>query len=104
MMTPVILESPYAGDVIKNEAYAKSAMLDCLAKGEAPFASHLLYTRVLDDSIPSHRELGISANIAMQQVIKKMVVYIDKGISKGMLQAIEAAKDNGITIEYRNLY
>lgn len=103
-MTPVILESPYAGDVIKNEAYAKSAMLDCLAKGEAPFASHLLYTRVLDDSIPAHRELGISANIAMQQVIKKMVVYVDKGISKGMIQAIEAAKDNGITIEYRNLY
>lgn len=57
----VQLESPYAGDVARNRMYARRAMLDCLRHGEAPFASHLLYTQVLDDTIPEDRELGMSA-------------------------------------------
>lgn len=103
-MTPVIVESPYAGEVMLNEDYARSAILDCLTKGEAPFASHLLYTQVLDEKIPSHRDFGISANIAMQKVIKKMVVYTDRGISGGMTQAISFAKENGVEVEYRSLF
>ena len=43
----VIVESPYAGDVAANVEYARAAVADCLRRGEAPFASHLLYT--LDD-------------------------------------------------------
>lgn len=39
----VIVESPYAGDVERNTAYARAAVRDCLMRGEAPFASHLLY-------------------------------------------------------------
>lgn len=42
-MRRVIVESPYAGDVIRNVEYARAAMRDCLQRGEAPFASHLLY-------------------------------------------------------------
>lgn len=44
-MKLVIVESPYAGDVKTNVAYARAAIRDCLMRGEAPYASHLLYTQ-----------------------------------------------------------
>ena len=51
----VLLESPYAGDIEANLSYARACMRDCFERGEAPFASHLLYTQmgVLDDTIPA---------------------------------------------------
>ena len=51
-MSKVILESPYAGDVERNIEYAKLCMKHSLTMGEAPLLSHLLYTQVLDDTIP----------------------------------------------------
>ncbi len=60
----VILESPYAGDIERNIAYARAAVNDSLIHGEAPIASHLLYTQdgVLDDNIKSELSLcGSSA-------------------------------------------
>jgi len=44
-MTRVIIESPYAGDIEVNLKYAKLCILDSLKRGEAPLASHLLYTQ-----------------------------------------------------------
>ena len=41
-MQRVIIESPYAGEIDKNTAYARRCMRDSLDRGEAPFASHLL--------------------------------------------------------------
>lgn len=56
-MILVLLESPYAGNVELNVTYARACMRDCLKRGEAPFASHLLYTQpgVLDDLVPNER-------------------------------------------------
>ena len=50
-MKLVIIESPYAGDIEKNVAYARDCVRDSLMRGEAPYASHLLYTQpnILDD-------------------------------------------------------
>src|SRR5690606_24498929 len=45
----VIIESPYSGDVERNTEYARSCLLDSLRRGEAPIASHLLHTQVLED-------------------------------------------------------
>jgi hypothetical protein len=57
----VVVESPYAGDVERNVKYAKACMLDCLHRGEAPFASHLLYAAAFGHedsrSIPLSRGL-----------------------------------------------
>ena len=66
-MRLVIVESPYAGDVEENVRYARACLADCLARGEAPFASHLLYTQpgVLDDDVPGERALGIAAGFAV---------------------------------------
>ncbi len=47
-MEAVILESPYGGtpeEVERNVKYARACLRDCLLRGEAPFASHLLYTQ-----------------------------------------------------------
>jgi hypothetical protein len=101
----VIVESPYAGDTEANEAYARSALHDCLLRGEAPFASHLLYTQkgVLRDHDPAERRLGIEAGLAWGRVAAATVVYTDLGISKGMQQGIERAEKEGRPVEMRSL-
>lgn len=101
----VVIESPFAGDVEKNVRYARAAMHDSLLRGEAPYASHLLYTQegVLDDNVPAEREHGIQAGFAWRQVAEATVVYTDLGVSKGMQYGIDDAKKRGCPIEYRTL-
>ena len=104
----VILESPFAGtpaETAENITYARACMLDCLLKGEAPYASHLLYTQegVLDDTVPEQRKLGIEAGLAWGQRAEATVVYTDRGISTGMLQGIARARQQGRPIETRSL-
>lgn len=88
-MKRVIIESPYAGDVLKHVAYAQEALWDSLARGEAPLASHLLYTQVLDDKDPKERELGIEAGLAWMSQAEAVVAYIDHGWSPGMRAAVK---------------
>ncbi len=107
-MTPdrlVILESPYAGEVTTNEDYARDCMRDSLLRGEAPYASHLLYTQpgVLDDDVPNERSLGIAAGFAWRRVAQATVVYTDLGISHGMELGIADAKTRGVPVEFRQL-
>lgn len=104
-MRLVILESPYAGDIERNVAYARRCVRDSLLKGESPVASHLLYTQpgILDDGVPAERQHGIDAGLAWRAVAQASVVYVDLGISKGMEYGIAAAKEAGLPIEYRSL-
>lgn len=104
-MIKVIIESPYAGDVERNEHYARLCMKDCFDRGEAPFASHLLYTQpnVLDDTIPSERSLGINAGLLWGACADKTVVYTDLGISIGMGYGITTAENANRPIEYRTI-
>lgn len=101
----VILESPYAGEVELNINYARAALRDSLLRGEAPIASHLLYTQegVLNDDIPEECEHGINAGLSWGSVASKTVVYIDRGISRGMEYGISKAQSEGRPIEFRSL-
>lgn len=101
----VTIESPYAGDIVTNEAYARAAMRDCLMRGEAPFASHLLYTQpgVLDDHQSAQRRLGIEAGLCFAQKTDKTVVYDDLGITPGMREGIARAHAAGRPVEHRSL-
>lgn len=101
----VIIESPYAGDIAANKRYARAAMRDCLLRGEAPFASHLLYTQpgVLADHRPAERKLGIAVGLAWGQVADATVVYTDLGTTPGMLQGIAAAQAANRPVYYRSL-
>lgn len=104
-MRRVILESPYAGNVRINVAYARACIRDCLLRGEAPIASHLLYPQegILNDTIPEERELGIAAGIEWGAFAEATVVYIDFGISRGMQYGIKRAEAERRPIEYRRI-
>jgi hypothetical protein len=101
----VVVESPFAGNVEANVRYARAAMADCLARGEAPFASHLLYTQpgVLRDEVPRERALGVAAGFTWREVADATVVYVDLGITPGMLEGIEDARSVGHPVERRTL-
>lgn len=104
-MKRVILESPYAGDIAINVAYARRCVRDSLSRGEAPIASHLLYTQpdILNDDDPTERQWGIDAGLAWKAVADASVVYTDLGISRGMQYGIDAAKAVGIPVEFRSI-
>lgn len=99
----VILESPYAGDVERNVRYARACLRDSLLRGEAPLASHLLYTQVLDDTDREEREMGIEAGLVWGTEASATVVYTDLGISPGMQYGIDRAVREMRTVEFRNL-
>lgn len=105
MMMLVVIESPLAGDVDRNILYAKAAMRDSLARGEAPYASHLLFAQpgILDDLVPGEREIGIEAGLAWGSVAELTAVYADLGISHGMQRGIDRAKREGRRVEVRSI-
>ena len=105
----VIIESPFfvkGNEQATNDniLYARACMLDSLRKGESPFLSHLSYTQVMDDNNTEDRALGINAGLEWGKVAEASIVYIDRGISPGMLIGIENAKAKGRKIYFRNLY
>lgn len=101
----VIIESPYAGEVDLNVAYLQSCLRDSLLRGEAPFASHGLYTQpgILRDDIPQERELGMCAGFAWRPQADLTVFYIDRGFSGGMNRALKECIETGAEIEFRSL-
>jgi hypothetical protein len=104
-MRLVIVECPYKGDVEANIDYARRCVRDCLLRGEAPIASHLLYTQpgILCDAVPADRQLGIAAGLAWGKVADATVVYTDRGVTSGMLYGIKTAVSDGRPVEYREI-
>lgn len=104
----VIVESPYGSIepavVEANVKYARACLRDCLKRGEAPYASHLLYTQpgVLDDNDPEERKLGIEAGLEWGK-LAATVVYTDRGVSSGMEQGVARAHQQGRVVEFRKL-
>jgi hypothetical protein len=108
-MTRVVIESPL-DDITRelveeNKRYARKCIVDCLRRGEAPYASHLFFDHpeILDDLKPEEREVGLVAGLAWGMMADKVAVYTDRGISKGMLRGIAHYEINGIPVEYRTL-
>lgn len=106
-MRRVIIESPYGSDSEEvraaNLEYAKACALDCLRRGESPYASHMFFTQFLDDDVPEQRRIGIMAGLEWGCAADATVVYTDLGMSKGMLLGIQHAKDHNRPVEYRSL-
>ena len=99
----VIIESPFKGDVARNKLYLQRCIRDCIERGEAPFASHQMYTDALDDNIPEERAMGIGAGLAWRSVAEKAVFYVDYGYSGGMMQARALYEQEGIPWEVREI-
>lgn len=101
----------------RNETYARRALLDSLRRGEAPFASHILYPLVLRDADPEERRMGMQAGFAWGEAVTMLdeidgstsverprrVVYVDYGITPGMLEGIEIARRQRAPVEYRKI-
>jgi len=104
----IIIESPLRGHPNGYEAgkaYARCCLKHSIKKGETPWASHLLYTQVLDDTIPEERDLGIRLHLNIIEMASYfsfdgviMAVYTDYGISDGMIAAKEKARDLSIPV------
>ena len=101
----VVIESPFAGDIESNINYARRCMADSLKRGEAPIASHLLYTQpgILEDNNPEERKLGMEAGFAWGELAEATIVYTDRGISSGMKVGIERAELAGRQVVYRSI-
>lgn len=106
-MRPVVVESPYSGDVRRNVDYLNAALLDCVQRAETPYASHKILTDSLDDGVAEERGIGIRAGFDMAEALSQIgavrVFYKDLGLSAGMLAAIEHASEIGMRIEFRTL-
>lgn len=103
----VVIESPFAGDSehkrLAHRLYAKRALLHSICAGESPFASHMLYTQVLDDDKTEDRALGIRAGLRFYSVAKICAVYSDYGISPGMHEGIKVAREFGVLVDFRTI-
>lgn len=86
-----------------NIRYAQLCLLDCLQRGEAPFASHLLYTQVLDDRQSGEHEAGIRAGLEWAELADVCALYEDFGISPGMERGMKRADRIGVPVECRKL-
>ncbi len=104
-MKLVVIESPLSGDVAKNVRYAKACMRDSLERGEAPYASHLLFAQegILDDTVHNERRLGMEAGFAWGAVAAVRAVYWNLGVSRGMEEGIRLARIAGQEVDFRRL-
>lgn len=102
-MKCVILESPYAGDVARNLAYAHDCVRDCLRRGESPYASHIMLTTATDDTVAEQRQAGIAAGLEWSGRADAVVFYVDHGLSPGMVFALHHHIQHRRTIEFRYL-
>lgn len=107
-MRCVIIESPYAADdpigLERNLIYLRKALNHSLHCGEAPFASHAIYTQpgVLRDFVVEERKLGIESGFAWWGGAEAIVFYVDRGVSSGMAAAFHRAIRLGKQIELRS--
>ena len=111
----VIIESPFAGtgatqsekdrDARMKLRYLRFCLRDSVMRGEAPFASHAIYTQpwVLDDNDPQERLLGMTCGFVWREVATFTAVYTDLGITDGMIEGIEHADSIGQAVVKRTL-
>lgn len=108
----VIIESPYGAKhpdgtedlltVARNRRYLQRCILDCLTRGESPYASHQMLTDALRDADPEERALGIEAGFAWAPAGEVPVaVYVDYGVSPGMRMALNRHEAEGREVVFR---
>ena len=104
-MPLVVIESPYRHhditEVETNLVYARLALRNSLERGEAPYASHLLLTQITDEE--TERDWGINAGFAWGSKADYIAIYIDLGVTQGMIRGAKIARDRGQGIFLRTL-
>ena len=88
-MIKVVIESPLGGGFALNRRYAIWCAWHCYTRGEAAYASHLIFPFFLDDQNAEQREFGITAGYEWAKHADIFAFYIDLGMSPGMTRAKE---------------
>lgn len=103
-MKTVYICSPYraadAETLKRNIEYAKELTRAVLLRGDAPVAVHLYMTQCLEESVETERNTGLAAGQHILRGCRSILVGCRFGISEGMLQEIQCAKDGNMLIEY----
>lgn len=104
-MTPVLLETPYGGEVALHLRYMRACVRDCLLHNESPLAAHHLYAApgVLRHEYIEERELAGQAKVAWRQFAMKTVFYSDLGWSEEMVRSRNTCTVDGWHYEVRFL-
>lgn len=94
----VYVASKYAGNIDENVAKAVSYCRYVINKNCMPVASHLMYPGILDDSIPTEREMGLLFGLALLAVCDEVWCFGE--ISPGMEHEIREANKLGKRVRY----
>ena len=87
----VFICSRYVGDIERNVRIAIALCRMAIEAGYAPFAPHLIYTRLFDDNVPHERKKGIALGLIYMNICDEVWVYTVDGISEGMKEEISHA-------------
>lgn len=94
------------GETAQLAAYTRMCVRhSTLTKGESPLSGPLVFGHddILDRNIPAHRRIGIEAALAWLEHAEMVVVYIDRGVTQPMREAMDLAATMGKPIEVRRL-
>lgn len=95
----VYICSPFAGDIEKNVAAARTYSRFAVEQGYIPIAPHLLFPQFLNDSDPKERELGLFFGNAIMSKCSEIWVF-GNHISSGMEAEIKRAKCKNYRLRY----
>ena len=93
----IYIASPLSGDVERNLDFARRACRFAISQGDAPFAPHLLYTQMLDDSSPQERQAGIEMGCRMLERCDELWLCGER-ISPGMAAEKKLVESLGIPV------
>lgn len=88
----------------ETEANLEKARRICkriIGIGLTPFAPHLLYPQLLDDTNPGDRMLGMACGQDFLRVCDAVWVYGE--VNEGMQEDITATEEAGIPVRYRKM-
>ena len=91
-MIRVIICSPYRGETERNVTYARRCVRDSFDRGEAPFASHLIYPQILKDDVEEERLRGFQAEYEWISTADFVAFYIDYGWTTGMMKELKIVR------------
>ena len=101
-MKPLVyVASPLFGDEEQNLEFARKTCRYAIEQEVTPFAPHLLYTQMLDDSSPADRQLGIEMGSQMLELCDELWLCGDR-ISEGMANEKALADQLGIPVRQVN--
>ena len=85
----------------RNIEYAKELTREVLLRGDAAITVHLYMTQCLTEEVKAERNVGLKAGMDILRRCDGIVVGKRFGMSEGMSQEIQCAKDGNMKLEYK---